>query len=529
MTRRLLLSYLSLMLLVLLALEVPFGILYARSELSRFTHAAQQGAITFAAVCEEKMEHGLTADLPELARAYGRRTGSRVLVADQKGVVLTETAALHLVGKDLSAEPDISAALHDRPAVATRDDPSTNGEVLFVTVPGGSDATVPCVVRTVYPLSPIRAKADATWLALALIGLGALATVALIGFVLARSITRPVRDLERATAQLAEGRLTDPPATDHGPPELRRLAASFTKTATRLQHVIQAQQAFASEASHQLKTPLTSLRLRLENFEPHLAPCAQDSLDKALAETERLSRMVQGLLALARLENSAIRPEAVDLDAVVADRAAIWTAFADEQQVGIIVSGATRTRVWAVPGALEQIIDNLLSNALRVSPPGTAVTLTTVIVPGEGSRTPPVAELHVIDQGPGMTAAERLRAFDRFWRAPAADHDGTGLGLPMVRQLTRAGGGEITLEAAPGGGLDAVVRLRRAESHPHGNAPVSQRTPTAQAARLTPPPTTARGRHGDGPEPPTGGANRPARRNAATEKPRRTTACGPPP
>ncbi|WP_225830085.1 HAMP domain-containing sensor histidine kinase [Streptomyces sp. NK08204] len=464
MTRRLLLSHLSLMLLVLLTLEVPFAIFYGRSELSRFSHAAQQGAMTLAEVCEDKMEHGLAADLPGLARAYGRRTGSRVLVAGHRGTVLTDTAARSLVGTDLSAEPDISTALRDEAAVGARSDPSTGRDVLFVTVPGGSGTTVPCVVRTVYALGPLRAKIHATWLVLAVVGLGVLAAVSLIGFALARSVTRPVQALERATAQLAEGRITDPPATDHGPPELRRLAASFTRTATRLQHLLQAHQAFASEASHQLKTPLTSLRLRLENFEPHLAPCAQDSLDKALGELERLGRMVQGLLALARLENSAIRPEAVDVSAVVADRAAVWAAFADEQQVGIIVSRATAVRVWAVPGALEQIIDNLLSNALRVSPRGTAITLAIRTAPAEGSRTPPVVELHVIDQGPGMTEAERHRAFDRFWRAPDADHDGTGLGLPMVRQLTRAGGGEVTLEAAAGGGLDAVVRLQRAES-----------------------------------------------------------------
>ncbi|MGW5253231.1 sensor histidine kinase [Streptomyces sp. NPDC004012] len=467
MTRRILLSYLSLILLVLLALEVPFGIFYARSELSRFSHTAQQGAMTLAEVCEDKMEHGLTADLPELARAYAQRTGSRVLVADHKGAVLTDTGARVPVGKDLSAEPDISTALRDQPAVSTRSDPSTTGAVLFVTVPGGSNATVACVVRTVYALDPLKAQVHATWLALAAVGLGVLAAVSLIGFALARSITRPVQALERATAQLAEGRISDPPATDHGPPELRRLAASFTRTATRLQHLLQAQQAFASEASHQLKTPLTSLRLRLENFEPHLAPCAHDSLDKALGELERLSRMVQGLLALARLENSAIRPEAVDLNTVVADRAAIWAAFADEQQVDIVVSGAMGVRVWAVPGAPEQIIDNLLSNALRVSPPGTAITLATATRPREGSRTPPMTELHVIDQGPGMSEAERHRAFDRFWRGADADHDGTGLGLPMVRQLTHACGGEVALEAAPGGGLDAVVRLQRAESRPH--------------------------------------------------------------
>ncbi|MEU2228523.1 HAMP domain-containing protein [Streptomyces sp. NPDC018347] len=88
----------------------------------------------------------------------------------------------------------------------------------------------------------------------------------MICFALARSVTRPLQTLERATAQLFGGRITDPPAADQGPPELRRLAASFTRTATRFQHLLQARQAFASEASPQLKTPLTALRLRLENF-----------------------------------------------------------------------------------------------------------------------------------------------------------------------------------------------------------------------------------------------------------------------
>ncbi|MEU5668585.1 hypothetical protein AB0H10_38815, partial [Streptomyces longwoodensis] len=93
MTRRLLLSHLSLILLVLLALEVPFGVFYARSELSRFSRTAEQGAMTLAEVCEEKMEHGLTADLPELADAYGQRTGGTVLVADRRGVVLTDSGS----------------------------------------------------------------------------------------------------------------------------------------------------------------------------------------------------------------------------------------------------------------------------------------------------------------------------------------------------------------------------------------------------------------------------------------------------
>jgi signal transduction histidine kinase len=461
MTRRLLLSYLSLMMLVLLALEIPFGFVYARNELTRFSHTAELGAVTLASVCEEKLEQGRASDLPQFARDYARRTGSSVVITDRRGTVLTDSATTSAVGRNLSSQPDIATALHDRPATGIRDDLVPGVKVLFATVPGESTDTAPCVVRTLYRLGPVTAKVHATWVALGGVGLGVLAVVALIGFALARWITRPLRTLERATAQLADGRLTDLPATDCGPPELRRVTAVFTHTATRLQHLLQAQQAFASEASHQLKTPLTSLCLRLENFEPHLAPCAQDSLSDAIDEVRRLSRMVQGLLALARLENAAITPEIVDLDAVVADRAAIWTAFAGDQHVDICVAGPEVGQVWAVAGALEQILDNLLSNALCVSPPGTTITLTTAAAVADGSRT---VALHVIDQGPGMTEADRQRAFDRFWRAADAHPDGTGLGLSMVQRLTHASGGDVSLHAAPGGGLDAVVRLRPVQS-----------------------------------------------------------------
>lgn len=478
MIRRLLLSYLSLMLFVLLALEVPFGFVYARSELTRFSNTAELGALTLAAVCEEKLEHGLASDLPDLARSYARRTGSSVVVTDHKGIVLTDSATASAAGRNLSAEPDIAGALRDRPATGISKDLAPGSKVLFATAPGTSSDGVPCVVRSLYSLTPLAQRVHATWVALALVALGALAVVALIGFAFARWITRPLRDLEQATAQLADGRLTNPPAADRGPPELRRLAASFTRTATRLQHLLHAQEAFASEASHQLKTPLTSLRLRLENFEPHLATCAQASLNEAIDEVGRLSRMVQGLLALARLENSTITQETVDLDAVVADRAAIWTAFADDQCVDITVAGTRVGRVWAVAGALEQIIDNLLSNALSVSPPGTTITLTTVTAPADGGRAEPWVELHVIDQGPGMSETDRKRAFDRFWRAADAHHDGTGLGLPMVQRLTHASRGGVTLEAAPDGGVDAVVRLRPAQpartqthSTPHRRIP----------------------------------------------------------
>lgn len=369
MTHRLLLSYLSLILLVLLCLEVPFGYVYASERMSRFSNTGRQGAVMLAEVLEENVEEDAASDVPRLAANFARRTDSHVVVVDRTGRVLTDSRDAAPTGADLSAEPDIARALRNRSTSGTRRDPVLDGEAFSATMPGSSGTTVRCVVRVTYPLAAVEQKIRDAWLVLAAVGVGVLAAGALIAFALARWITRPVRALERATTQLADGTLKDPPATDLGPPELRQLASSFTHTASRLQHLLRAQEAFASEASHQLKTPLTSLRLRLENFEPYLDPRAQGSLDEAVGEVERLGRMVHGLLALARLESSATTPEPTDLDTVVADRAAMWTAFAAEHLVDIAVSGPGIGHVWAIPGALEQIIDNLLSNALRISPP----------------------------------------------------------------------------------------------------------------------------------------------------------------
>ncbi|MFF0156038.1 sensor histidine kinase [Streptomyces sp. NPDC005263] len=455
MTRRLLLSYLALALLVLAGLEIPLGYIYARGETSRASQEVERDASMLAEVTEEDIEEGKLDELPDVIGDYAKRTGGHVVVTDKQGIVLADSDPAARTGISLAAQPDIARALTNQPTVTTTTD-SAGREVLSATMPGASGTTIRGVLRLTYPLDQVSTRVHRIWGALALAGACVLAAVALAAFTLARWITRPLRTLEAATAQLAEGQLTSPPDATAGPPELRRLATSFTHTATRLQHLLKAQQAFASEASHQLKTPLTGLRLRLENFEPYLDPRAHPSLEEAVGEVERLGRMVQGLLALARLENTATTPEPADLDTIVADRVAMWEPLAAEQYVALDITGPPAGQVWAIPGALEQIIDNLLANALRVSPPSTTITL----------RRTPGTELHVIDQGPGMNAADRERAFDRFWRSSDSHHDGTGLGLPIVRHLVDASGGTITLHPAPGTGLDARIRLRPATAHP---------------------------------------------------------------
>jgi signal transduction histidine kinase len=178
-----------------------------------------------------------------------------------------------------------------------------------------------------------------------------------------------------------------------------------------------------------------------------------------MAETGRLARLVDGLLALARAEATTARRELVDAAAVVADRQATWAPLAAEQSVDLAVDPGPAARVWALQGALEQVLDNLLANALRFAPPGSQIRLAVRQADGW-------VEVHVVDRGPGMTAEQRQRAFDRFWRASPADGEGTGLGLAVIRQLIDASGGAAELRPALGGGLDAVVRLPPADGPP---------------------------------------------------------------
>jgi signal transduction histidine kinase len=284
-----------------------------------------------------------------------------------------------------------------------------------------------------------------------------LVIVAAVGMVLAASVTRPVRRLQSAAHRLAAGDLTVRVDTDDGPPELRQLAATFNATAEQLATLMESQRRFVADASHQLRTPLTALRLRLETLGPLVPGTAQPKLAAAIAETNRLSRLVHSLLVLARSDASTTPCEEVDLSAALRDRADSWRPVVDEAGVDLVEDCPAVLRVDAVPGAIEQVLDNLISNALAVAPPGTSITL-------RAAREDGAVGLHVVDQGPGLPTEARARAFERFWRpqpeAAGRAGEGFGLGLAIVDQLARHCGGHAELVPGPGGGgLDAVVTL----------------------------------------------------------------------
>jgi signal transduction histidine kinase len=327
------------------------------------------------------------------------------------------------------------------------------GSTLGVAVPVLVGGKVAGAVQIETSKATTAHRIKQNWLLLG--GLGGLIAlvVLMVSTLLARSFTRPLADLDRGAARLGDGDLAVRVEVPADPPELAGLARSFNATAERLEALVRSQQAFVADASHQLRTPLAALRLRLENLEAEGHVSGIDDVTRSLAEVQRLSQLVDSLLVLTRAEAQRRLPEPVNLGTVIADRCDAWSALANER--GVAIAGqAPMIMVRSVPGRLEQVLDNLLSNALDVAPPGSSVRI-------DAHREGAEVLISVCDAGPGMTAEQRARAFDRFWRAGGARRDGGGfgLGLAIVRELIAADGGSVSLDESTEGGLAVRFRL----------------------------------------------------------------------
>lgn len=435
MTWRLLASYLALTVVVLIALEVPLLIVYQRNERQDLTSKVERDAFAAASLAEDQLQSGeRSPGLERTVRNYQAQTGGRIVIVDTDGATLADSRGPVAAGsKAFANQPEVVAALHGRTVSGIR---STGDEshVLYVAIPVESaGASVFGAVRITYPTSALDRRVNRYRLALTAVAVIVLAVAALIGLLLARSIARPLRRLEGVAARVGGGELSARASETDGPSDVRSLASEFNRATAKLAALLGSQEQFVADASHELRTPLTALRLRLENGET----------DAALIEAERLAGLVDELLELARADASGGARGDLALGDVVERRVELWSALAEERGVQLEWRG-TGGLIRAGEGRVEQVLDNLLSNALDASPPGSAITVT-----ADGG------DLHVIDEGAGLNAEQRERAFDRFWRASKAP--GSGLGLSIAKRLVELDGGTIELRAASTGGVDAVA------------------------------------------------------------------------
>jgi two-component system sensor histidine kinase BaeS len=289
------------------------------------------------------------------------------------------------------------------------------------------------------------------YLAALLIAGGAAALLAAaVAALLARRLTQPLRRLSEAAGELAAGRRPEP-VPPEGTEELDRLAGSFNEMSEQLGLARDAERAVLLSVSHDLRTPLTSIRGYAEGIEDGTIEPRQAAVVVG-REAERLERLVGDLLALARLRQGVmeVRSEPVDLAAVSHEAEERLRPRAGEAGVAVRVEGGTAPAT-ADHGRVLQVVTNLLDNAIRASPAGTTVTI----------KASPGA-IEVSDEGPGIAAEEIPRAFERFHLRARAEHgspDGAGLGLAIVRELSEAMGGSANVENLPAQGARFTIRL----------------------------------------------------------------------
>ncbi len=207
------------------------------------------------------------------------------------------------------------------------------------------------------------------------------------------------------------------------------------------------QKAFVADASHQLRNPLASLRLAVDNLAPHVdGEHGQEAHQIAVEEAEEMGRVLDTLLAATRLD-SARKTEPVEIDQLLATHRPAWQALAKSSGVGLRIEIPAGLTMQEPPGGLGSVLDELVSNAMRLA------NATEILITG----TP--GELHVIDNGDGLSPEERELALQRFWRATKHQNvAGTGLGLAICAELIESAGGTLTLHDA-GPGLDVKVAL----------------------------------------------------------------------
>ena len=295
--------------------------------------------------------------------------------------------------------------------------------------------------------APLDREIAALWVLFGTICVVAMIGAALLAFGLARWVSRPLKGLDAAARRLADGNLEIRAKVESGPKELRRLGTTFNTMAGRLEALVHGNRAVIADVSHQLRTPLAALRLRLDLLSADTDPETGHELAGALDELARLSRLVDGLLTVARAENVVPVPVAVDVAEVARERVVAWHPVADDRSIILVAASARPVLAWIGEGHLEQILDNVIANALDALSPGHMVRLTT-------TATATGARITVSDNGPGMRAEDRERAFLRF---TTSSPTGTGLGLAIVHRLAISNGGTIRLDETPGGGLTVTL------------------------------------------------------------------------
>ncbi len=388
--------------------------------------------------------------------------GSRLLGAQ---IINAERRVVRFAGDPLMAQPvlDLSAGLGPRVTESRylgRSRRHVRVMSVRLVVSGRTEALVVA--------EPLDAVDDAVQRTTVLLVVGGSIALLLAGFGAWVVAGRALRPVERMTLRagaidigMLDQRVWVPPARD----ELNRLAQTFNAMLDRLQRGVAAREQLIADASHELRAPLAAMRAELDVSLRHddLAPEARAVLGSLQQEAARMGRVVDNLLTLARIDDGRLELllAPADLRELAERTVRTHTAAAAAADVALSVTGDAQP-LTCDADRIEQVIANLLDNAIRASPPGRTVRLTL-------TRDDTHAQLAISDDGPGIPAEHRERIFERFARVDTSRgrDGGAGLGLAISREIMQAHGGTLTLTAGDVAGSTFTMALP-AEPQPAG-------------------------------------------------------------
>jgi signal transduction histidine kinase len=450
---RLLLTFVTLMVFGLGSVSVLSGLRLTGQDLAHSQRDLELQAETIANALRDPVGLGDRRDpsggrsLDALISSYAQGIGGRVTLVDpQLNVTLSSDSAVPTHVQETHSE--LLAARNGTPQAAIRWDEWSKQERLFVAVSVAERGQTFGFVQVSIPTGPIYAEMRQTWLTFLIFGGVVLLVTIAASTLIARQIAVPVLKLTATSEQIAAGRL-DERVSPEGPNEIRRLGVAFNQMAERVQEMIAQQRAFVDNAAHELRSPLTSLRLRIEMLQTrgkNDVELTQRYLGQMEREVGYLQRLVDHLLALASVENSdhAAPKTPLDLARILYDVTDEMSEVA--QQAGLTLQTDIPEHLPAMEANAEQMnsmIRNLIDNAIKYTRRGGAITLTAKSARDE-------IEIRVADTGIGIPVEALPRIFDRFYRVDTArsrNGGGAGLGLSLVRSIAEAHGGHVDVQS----------------------------------------------------------------------------------
>jgi signal transduction histidine kinase len=395
----------------------------------------------------------------DLTNSFAQSINARITIVDEHLSVLASSDS-RVRTRTESNRAEFMAASRGTTQYDVRWDDSSNEQRLFVASPVlGEHAALVGFVQVSVPTTIIYATIISTWLVL--IGIGAIVLVAtvLASILLARQIAVPVQHLTTTSERIAAGHL-DERVSPSDPDEIRRLGVAFNSMADRVQEMVEQQREFVDNAAHEFRSPLTSLRLRIEMLQTHGGKnpdLSQRYLGQMSREIGFLQRLVDHLLALASVEGGESAPR------TSLDLAPMLYEIADS--IELVVRDAGMTFQMHVPDHLpnmlandEQmnvVVRNLIDNAIKYTARGGTITLAAQSAGKE-------IQISVSDTGMGIPADALPHIFDRFYRVDRArsrEQGGAGIGLSLVRAIVESYGGRIEAESKLNEGSKFTVWL----------------------------------------------------------------------